>query len=251
MQQIFTEQDMKKGDEITVEGEDARHLAQVVRMRPGERLRVSHVFPDGGEGGSFICELTGAEKACIRLRVLEEVPSTELDNEIVLFQAIPKGDRMETVIEKAVELGAREIVPVEMKHCVVRLDEKKKKTRVRRYQSIAENAARQSKRSRIPRVGDVISYREALERAKTSDICLVPYECEEGMAATAEAVAKIAPGKSVSIFIGPEGGFAEEEIRAARDLGMDVISLGRRILRTDTAAIAAMTMVMLACEKRK
>ena len=251
MQQIFTEQDMKKGDEITVEGEDARHLAQVVRMRPGERLRVSHVFPDGGEGGSFICELTGAEKVCIRLRVLEEVPSTELDNEIVLFQAIPKGDRMETVIEKAVELGAREIVPVEMKHCVVRLDEKKKKTRVRRYQSIAENAARQSKRSRIPRVGDVISYREALERAKTSDICLVPYECEEGMAATAEAVAKIAPGKSVSIFIGPEGGFTEEEIRAARDLGMDVISLGRRILRTDTAAIAAMTMVMLACEKRK
>ena len=158
---------------------------------------------------------------------------------------------METVIEKAVELGAREIVPVEMKHCVVRLDEKKKKSRVRRYQTIAENAARQSKRSHIPKVGDVISYREALERAKTSDICLVPYECEDGMASTEKALAKIAPGKSVSIFVGPEGGFAEEEIRAARDLGMDVISLGRRILRTDTAAIAAMTMVMLACEKRK
>ena len=132
-----------------------------------------------------------------------------------------------------------------------RSDEKKKKSRVRRYQTIAENAARQSKRSCIPKVGDVISYREALERAKTSDICLVPYECEDGMASTEKALAKIAPGKSVSIFVGPEGGFAEEEIRAARDLGMDVISLGRRILRTDTAAIAAMTMVMLACEKRK
>ena len=236
------------GDEITVEGEDARHLAQVVRMRPGERLRVSRILPGGAEGDSFLCELTGAEKTCIRLRVLEKVPSTELDNAIVLFQAIPKGDRMETVIEKAVELGAREIVPVEMKHCVVRLDEKKKKSRVRRYQTIAENAARQAKRSRIP---NVISYREALERAKTSDICLVPYECEDGMASTEEALAKIAPGKSVSIFVGPEGGFAEEEIRAARDLGMDVISLGRRILRTDTAAIAAMTMVMLTCEKRK
>ena len=239
------------GDEITVEGEDARHLVQVVRMRPGERLRVSRILPGGAEGDSFLCELIGAEKTCIRLRVLENVPSTELDNAIVLFQAIPKGDRMETVIEKAVELGAREIVPVEMKHCVVRLDEKKKKSRVRRYQTIAENAARQSKRSHIPKVGDVISYRGALERAKTSDICLVPYECEDGMASTEKALAKIAPGKSVSIFVGPEGGFAEEEIRAARDLGMDVISLGRRILRTDTAAIAAMTMVMLACEKRK
>ena len=116
---------------------------------------------------------------------------------------------------------------------------------------MAENAAWQSRRTHIPKVGDVISYREALERAKTSDICLVPYECEDGMASTEEALAKIAPGKSVSIFVGPEGGFAEEEIRAARDLGMDVISLGRRILRTDTAAIAAMTMVMLTCEKRK
>ena len=198
------------GDEITVEGEDARHLAQVVCMRPGERLRVSRILPGGAEGDSFLCELTGAEKTCIRLRVLEKVPSTELDNAIVLFQAIPKGDRMETVIEKAVELGAREIVPVEMKHCVVRLDEKKKKSRVRRYQTIAENAARQSKRSCIPKVGDVISYREALERAKTSDICLVPYECEDGMASTEEALAKIALGKSVSIFVGPEGGFAEE-----------------------------------------
>ena len=105
---------------------------------------------------------------------------------------------METVIEKAVELGAREIVPVEMKHCVVRLDEKKKKSRVRRYQTIAENAARQSKTQRS--TVDVISYREALERAKTSDICLVPYECEDGMASTEKALAKIAPGKSCQHF---------------------------------------------------
>ena len=90
------------GDEITVEGQDARHLAQVVRMRPGERLRVSRILPGGAEGDSFLCELIGAEKTCIRLRVLENVPSTELDNAIVLFQAIPKGDQMETVIEKAV-----------------------------------------------------------------------------------------------------------------------------------------------------
>ena len=240
MQQIFTEQEMRPGEEITITGEDVRHLGQVLRMRPGERLRVSG-------SGNFLCEITELTREEARLLVLEEMPSTELSNRIYLFQAIPKGDRMETVIEKAVELGVYAIIPVETRYCVVKLDEKKKRARIRRYQSIAESAAKQSKRSRIPQVMDVMSFDTALAMAAECDLCLLPYENQEGMRGTGEALSRITPGTSVSILIGPEGGFAPEEIEAAAGKAR-ILSLGRRILRTDTAAITAMSMVMLACE---
>ena len=121
MQQIFVDQSVKIDDTFMVEGEDARHLLQVLRMRQGEQLRVST-----HEGDNYLCQIDSADKGQVTLRVLEEVASTELEKRIYLFQAVPKGDRMETVIEKAVELGVYEIIPVEMKYCVVKLDAKKK-----------------------------------------------------------------------------------------------------------------------------
>lgn len=242
MQQIFVDQSVKIDDTFMVEGEDARHLLQVLRMRQGEQLRVST-----HEGDNYLCQIESADKGQVTLRVLEEVASTELEKRIYLFQAVPKGDRMETVIEKAVELGVYEIIPVEMKYCVVKLDDKKKASRLKRYQSIAEAAAKQSKRSSIPKIHDFMTYAEAVAYARQCDECIVPYECADGMEATKRALAQIADATSISIMIGPEGGFADEEIEAVRE-DMDVISLGRRILRTDTAAITAMSMVMLAIE---
>ena len=211
MQQIFVNQNVQIDTETVITGEDVRHLNKVLRMQPGEILRIST-----HEGDNYLGEI------------------------------IPMGDRMETVIEKAVELGVYEIIPVEMKYCVVKLDDKKKKKRIERYQTIAETAAKQSKRSIIPTVHDVMTYKEAVEYARNCDVNLVPYECKEGMAATTAAMAKVTDADSISIIIGPEGGFADEEIDMVSD--MDIISLGKRILRTDTAAIAATTMVMLACE---
>lgn len=242
MQQIFVDQSVKIDDTFMVEGEDARHLLQVLRMRQGEQLRVST-----HEGDNYLCQIESADKGQVTLRVLEEVASTELGKRIYLFQAIPKGDRMETVIEKAVELGVYEIIPVEMKYCVVKLDDKKKASRLKRYQSIAEAAAKQSKRSSIPKIHDFMTYAEAVTYARQCDERIVPYECAEGMEATKRALAQMTDATSISIMIGPEGGFADEEIEAVRE-DMDVISLGSRILRTDTAAITTMSMVMLAIE---
>ena len=242
MQQIFVDQSVKIDDTFMVEGEDARHLLQVLRMRQGEQLRVST-----HEGDNYLCQIESADKGQVTLRVLEEVASTELGKRIYLFQAIPKGDRMETVIEKAVELGVYEIIPVEMKYCVVKLDDKKKASRLKRYQSIAEAAAKQSKRSSIPKIHDFMTYAEAVAYARQCDVCIVPYECAEGMEATKRVLAQMTDAASISIMIGPEGGFAEEEIEAVRE-DMNVISLGSRILRTDTAAITTMSMVMLAIE---
>ncbi|MCI5492637.1 MAG: RsmE family RNA methyltransferase, partial [Lachnospiraceae bacterium] len=166
---------------------------------------------------------------------------------IFLFQALPKGDRMETVIEKAVELGVYEIIPVAMKYCVVKLDEKKAANKVKRWQAIAESAAKQSKRSMIPRIHDVMTYREALQYASECEVRLVPYENARGMQGTREALEEVRPGRSVSVIIGPEGGFAEEEIAAARE-NMQEISLGKRILRTDTAGICTMSLLMMRLE---
>lgn len=242
MQQIFVNQNVQINTETVITGDDVRHLNKVLRMQPGEVIRIST-----HEGENYLGEITSIDDSQVALKILEEVPSTELKQRIYLFQAIPKGDRMETVIEKAVELGVYEIIPVEMKYCVVKLDDKKKKKRIERYQTIAETAAKQSKRSIIPTVHDVMTYKEAVEYARSCDVNLVPYECKEGMAATTAALAKLPEAETISIMIGPEGGFADEEIDMVSD--MDVISLGKRILRTDTAAIASMTMVMLACEE--
>ncbi|MCD7981813.1 MAG: 16S rRNA (uracil(1498)-N(3))-methyltransferase [Clostridiales bacterium] len=243
MHQFFIGDDQVGKEYITITGSDVNHIKNVLRMRPGEKIRVS-----SASGQDFYCEIAELGDAFVQADILdEEVPKTELSSRIYLFQAIPKGDRMEYVIQKAVELGVYEIIPVDMKYCVVKLDERRAEKKLKRWQAISESAAKQSKRSRIPRIHPVMRYSDALEYAGSCDVRLVPYENERGMRSTAEALAKLEPGKSVSIFIGPEGGFSTEEIDAARR-DMDVLSLGRRILRTDTAAVCAMSLVMMGLE---
>lgn len=244
MHQFFVEDHQIGKEYITITGADVNHIRNVLRMKQGERIRVSNQ-----EGRDYFCEIAEVGEDFVQADIVSEDESgTELPSKIYLFQAIPKGDRMETVIEKAVELGVYEIIPVAMKYCVVKLDEKKAAARVKRWQAIAESAAKQSKRSIIPVIHPVMTYREALEYANTCDIRLVPYENELGMQGTRTALAKVKGGCSISVMIGPEGGFAEEEIAAARET-MDVISLGKRILRTDTAGICTMSMLMMTLEE--
>ncbi|MCC8081161.1 MAG: 16S rRNA (uracil(1498)-N(3))-methyltransferase [Lachnospiraceae bacterium] len=244
MHQFFIEDHQIGKEYITITGSDVNHIKNVLRMRSGEKIRVS-----SASGHDFFCEIAELGDAFVQADILDEtVPKTELSSRIYLFQALPKGERMEYVIQKAVELGVYEIIPVTMKYCVVKLDEKRAEKKQKRWQAISESAAKQSKRSRIPRVHPVMSYADALVYAGSCAVRLVPYENERGMRATAEALEKLKSAGSVSIFIGPEGGFAPDEIEAARQ-SMDVISLGRRILRTDTAAICAMSLVMLTLEE--
>lgn len=242
MHQFFVEDGQIGREFITITGPDVNHIKNVLRMHPGETIRVS------GQGKDYFGEILELTDTFVQVGIVDgNAPSTELSGKVYLFQGIPKGNRMETVIEKAVELGVFEIIPVDMRYCVVRLDEKKAEAKVKRWQKLAEAAAKQSKRSRIPSVHPVMDFREAAAYAAACDICLVPYENEAGMDTAREAFASIRPGSSISVMIGPEGGFAPEEIDLVRDT-MRLISLGRRILRTDTAGIAVLSMLMLTLE---
>ena len=242
MQQIFVN-DNPVDNTFTILGDDLHHLSKVVRIKNGEQIRVSTSF-----GDNYLCEISDISSDRIIATIKEPVSSTELSNKIYLFQALPKGDKMETIIEKCVELGVYEIIPVEMKNCIVKLDDKKKKTRLQRYQTIALTAAKQSKRSIIPKVSDVMGFKEALEYGKKLDLLLLPYESKNGMKDTFEVLNSIKKGQSIGVFIGPEGGFDSAEIEAAKD-SCSIVSLGRRILRTETAAICTLSMLMLKCEE--
>ncbi len=245
MYQFFVEDSQIGREFATITGPDVNHIKQVLRMKPGEKIRISNQ-----KGADFFCEISEVGDTFVQADILkEDAPSTELGSKIYLFQGIPKGSRMETVIEKAVELGVYEIIPVAMQYCVVRLDEKKRAARVARWQKLAEAAAKQSKRSIIPRIHPVLEFGEAVAYASECRVRLVPYENQEGMRATREALSKLCPGDSVSVMIGPEGGFSEEEIALAAET-MQVISLGKRILRTDTAGIAMLSVLMLELEMR-
>ena len=246
MYQFFVEDDQIGADVINITGADVNHIRNVLRMKPGEKVRISNQ-----RGRDFLCSVAALSEHEVLSNIAQrDIKSTELSSRIYLFQGIPKGERMETVIEKAVELGVYEIIPVAMKYCVVKLDEKKAQKKVARWQEIARSAAKQSKRSLIPQIHPIMGFREAAAYATQCDRCLVPYENEEGMAAARRAFEHLADAGSISVFIGPEGGFAEEEIGALRDQAL-VLSLGARILRTDTAAITMLSLLMMELEQEQ
>ncbi len=240
---FFAKEDSRQGDAYYIDGADCNHIKNVLRMRVGDTFLVS----DGGV--SHLCALQSIAEGCVVAQIIEQnYQSTDLPVDIYLFQGLPKSDKMELIIQKAVELGAAGVIPVEMKRSVVKLDDKKKQSKVARWQAIAESAAKQSKCSRVANVFPVTSYADAVKQASELDLVLVPYECAEGMAATSKALASIKSGMSVGIFIGTEGGFEPAEIEKAVQAGGKVISLGQRILRTETAAIASLAMCMLHIE---
>ena len=243
MYQFFIEDQQIAEEKVYIEGADYNHMRNVVRLKAGEVFRVSTTL-----GKNYICELEEFENNQAIGRILhEDERGTELLGKIQLFQGLPKGEKMELIIQKAVELGATEIIPVRMKNCVVKLDDRKAQAKVKRWQGIAEAAAKQSKRSIVPVIHEVISYDEALRYAQSNTVNLVPYENENGIKGSKEVLLSIRPTDQVGIFIGPEGGFDQSEIEKARET-MKSISLGKRILRTETAAITTMSLVMMQME---
>ena len=243
MFQFFVEPGQITAQEAEITGGDVNHIRNVLRMKAGEQVRISDQ-----QGQDFLCEIACLEEEQVVLKIKEECQGTESPVKTTLFQGIPKGDKMELVIQKGVELGVSEIVPVAMQNCVVKLDAKKAESRRARWQAIAESAAKQSKRSRIPLVKPVCSFEEAFAYAKTLDVPLFPYEQERGMAHTREVLGKIKKGDSIGIFIGPEGGFSSKEVEMVRD-EVEIISLGSRILRTETAGLAALAMLIYQMEE--
>lgn len=224
---------------IYMEGSDVNHMKNVLRMKPGEQVEISD-----GDNRKYVCRVRGYEADRAVLEILEERElDTELPSRILLFQGLPKGDKMELVIQKAVELGAAGIVPVAARRCVVKLDGPKAAKKVKRWNEIARSAAKQAGRGIIPEVGDVCGFDQALALAGELDVILFPYELAEGMDYTRQVIGSVRPGQSVGIFIGPEGGFEREEEEKALAAGAKVITLGRRILRTETAPLAVLAML--------
>ena len=244
MYQFFVEPEKIGSDRAAITGSDVNHIRNVLRMKPGETVRVSD-----GRGSCYdgVIEALQTDEIIVRLSG-EKIESTELPVETVLFQGLPKSDKMELIIQKNTELGVSAIVPVATSRAVVKLDEKKADNKVKRWNSIAESAAKQSKRTLIPEVRSVMSFKQALAEASAFDIKLMPYENAEGMAFTRKCIGEIKTGAKVAIFIGPEGGFSEEEVAAASAAGFVPITLGRRILRTETAGMSVMSMLSYSLE---
>ncbi len=246
MYQFFVEDAQIQENFVLIEGTDVNHIKNVLRMKPGERIRVSNQ-----SGTDCFCTIAEVTDVFVWAEIVEkDEKGTELQNKIYLFQGLPKNDKMELIIQKAVELGVYEVIPVAMKNCVVKLDEKKAQNKVKRWQGIAESAAKQSKRSLIPNVRMPMSFKEAAAFAQDLDVKLVPYENERGMRATKDVISSIETGQSIAVFIGPEGGFAPEEIALVKD-DMKLISLGKRILRTETAGMTALSILVYELESKE
>ena len=238
MYHFFAEPSNISDNDIYIEGNDYNHIKNVLRMKVGEVISIG----DGISDKEFRCHIEDFTENAVhcRLDFIKE-SGVELPVKVTLYQGLPKSDKMELIIQKCVELGVARIVPVECSRSVVRLDAKKAASKVKRWQGISEAAAKQSKRAFIPEVASPIKFSDALKEAAETDIKLIPYELAENFDSTREIISKIKEGQSVSIFIGPEGGFSEDEIAASLEKGFNSITLGRRILRTETAALVVLS----------
>lgn len=243
MYHFFVSDGQADGDLVTITGPDVNHMKNVLRMRPGEIIGVT-----AGDK-RLICRVEELTGDAVTARITGEDGRTELPVQMYLFQGLPKSDKMEFIIQKAVELGVYEVIPVAAHRSVVKLDGKKEEAKVKRWNAISETAAKQSGRGMIPQVAGVTSFKDALARAAEFERVFIPYEKAEGMERTRELLDSVRPGDRVAVFIGPEGGFEESEILAAAAAGAEPMTLGRRILRTETAGLAVLSALMIRMEE--
>lgn len=245
LSRFFVEPEQILENEIRILGSDMNHMKNVLRLRNGEKLEVSD------RTMLYTCEVEAYTEDAAIVRILSsEAGSHELTSKLYLFQGLPKGDKMELITQKCVELGGFEIIPVETKRSIVKLDEKKKEARVNRLQAVSEAAAKQSGRDIVPAVHDVLGFKAALDYAfSVCDHVLIPYENADNMAETKTVIEGINMGESVGIFVGPEGGFEEAEVEAVCLRGGHPVTLGKRILRTETAGFMLLSVLMFRLEK--
>jgi len=237
MVRFFVEPEVLAGDKLALTGENAQH-AKVLRLKCGEEVLICD-----GDGHECLCRIEGVSNGQLDAVVLERRDSvTEAAVKVSVYMAFPKSDKLEHVIQKATELGAYEIVAFPSSRCVSRPDEKSLKKKLERWQKIAASAAEQSGRGRIPQVLVLGSYKEALSRAVQADKALMFYENEQ--AVTLKMALSSGGYRTVSLLTGPEGGLEEKEVEQARDAGMQVCTLGKRILRCETAPLCALSAVM-------
>ncbi len=246
MHRFYVDKDQIQGDTIRIIGPDVNHIRNVLRMKQGDELIICN-----GQGKDCYCIINKMSDVEITVqKIREQETGTELKNRITLFQGLPKKDKMELIIQKAVELGVHEIVPVMTKRVIVKLEDRKKEMKkLERWQAIAENAAKQSGRGVIPTIHPIKTFTEAINDCNQLELGLIPYENAQGIKYTKDIMCTLKNYSTVGVFIGPEGGFEESEIIAAKENNIQPITLGKRILRTETAGLAVLSMMMLSLEE--
>ncbi len=247
MYQFFVEPSAIHDKKVYIDGPDYNHIKNVLRMQPGEEVAVSN----GTDGREYRCAIASYTDSVVELDLLFiKEADVELPARICLFQGLPKGDKLELIIQKSVELGVYEIIPVAMSRSIMKIDDKKADKKTARFNEIARAAAKQSKRAIVPKVHAPMSMKQAVAYAEKLDMLLVPYEMADDMQKTRELLEGIKPGQSLGFFIGPEGGIAPEELEALKGIGASPITLGRRILRTETAGLTFMSWLVYLLEGR-
>ena len=244
MPKFFIKNEQLKDNKITIMGEDVKHIASVLRMKIGEKIQICNV--DTAENYSAELELIQKEKIVCNL--IEKIKSEAESNiNLKIFQGIPKSDKMELIIQKSTELGVKEIIPVDMERCVSKISGKDEKKKIERWQKISEVAAKQSGRDMIPKIQNVMKIRQICQTINDYDMIIVPYERAEGYSfkdAIEEMKAKNKDNLVIGIVIGPEGGFESTEIDELKLSGAKIVTLGKRILRTETVALAMSSVIM-------
>lgn len=244
MPKFFITNQNLQNHEITILGEDVNHIKNVLRKRMGEQITICNT----DNAKDYLCEIVQLEDTAIRCNIVQELEdNAESDVKVTIFQGLPKADKMEWIIQKSVELGVYDITPVEMKRCVVKLNNKDKKKKLERWQKIAEVAAKQSGRNRIPKLNDIISIQNICNLCHEYDIVIVAYENEKQNKLRDELEKiklKQIDNLKIAILIGPEGGIDTSEIELLKQNNVKIVTLGDRILRTETVALHLLSIIM-------
>ena len=239
MYKFFVSSDKIQNKNVKILGEDVKHISHVLRLKPLDKLIVC----DKNTNNSYVAEIINMHKEYIECKIIDKIiETTESTVNIDLFQGIPKSDKMEYIIQKTIEIGVRDIYPVLFERCVVKLDKKSEEKKLQRWKKIAEAAAKQSKRDVISNIENVINIENICQNIEKYDIILLAYENEENNTIKYE-LQKLDKNKklSIGVIIGPEGGFSEKEVTKLITAGAKCVSLGKRILRTETAPLVILS----------
>ena len=242
MFKFFVEGNQIQETAIKIMGEDVNHISNVLRLHKNDKI----IICNKDTSKSYVCEIIELVREYINCRIIEDIKdTTESKVHVDIFQGIPKSDKMEYIIQKATEIGVRNIIPVQLERCVAKLDKKSEPKKIDRWQKIAEVAAKQSKRDRIPKIENVINIKNICQNIEKYDIILIAYENEENITLKDE-LKKLDRNKelNIGIVIGPEGGLSEKEVSELSESGAKCVTLGKRILRTETASLVILSDIM-------
>ena len=247
MQKFFIEESQIENDKIVITGEDVKHISSVLRMQKGEQILIG----SKETLETYLTEIEQIEKEKVVAKIIEKLDTqTESNVEIDLYQGLPKADKMELIIQKTTEIGISKVIPVDMVRCIVKLDEKDAKKKIERWQKVAEGAAKQSKRSKIPEIKNKIKIKDLENIISQYDAFIVAYE-EENEVTLKQELKKLREQEKykIGILVGPEGGITKEEIEKLTSYNAKVVTLGKRILRTETAPIVLTSNIIYELEK--